>query len=101
MNELTDIFDEVIRLAVGSPIVAILVQMVKNTFKVSGKAIRWVAILIGIVVSVLLVSSAEIPVGTELWYHWVTYIGAGIIVGLTSTKVWDLAKKATERVNER
>jgi hypothetical protein len=101
MTEFVDIVNKIVAFAVGSPVVAIVVQMLKKGLNLKGIAIRWVAIGIGIVASILFALTVTIPVGTELWYHWVTYIGAGIIAGITSGKMWDLAKDAATHVNER
>jgi len=85
MTEFVDIVNKIVAFAVGSPVVAIVVQMLKK----------------GLNLSILFALTVTIPVGTELWYHWVTYIGAGIIAGITSGKMWDLAKDAATHVNER
>lgn len=92
MEYFTDIVQKVIAFSVGSPVVAVVVQSIKNLFNLKGVAVRWIALLIGVVGSAILAATTTPEV--SVLYHWLTHVGAGIIAGLTSWKIYEMARDA-------
>ena len=88
--DITKIIQDVVTLITTSPVVIVLVSLVKLIFKdLEGYAVRAVAALIGGIIGVVWILGQPVQDVTV----WITGIVAGLLSGFTSSYLYDLLSK--------
>lgn len=88
--DITKIIQDVVSLITTSPIVIVLVSLVKMSFKtLEGNAVKAVAAGIGGIIGIVWVLGQPVQDSTV----WITGIVAGLLSGFTSSYLYDLLKK--------
>ena len=88
--DITKVITDVVSLITTSPVVIVLVALVKMMFKdLQGNAVKLVAACIGGIIGVVWVLGQPVQDSTV----WITGIVAGLLSGFTSSYLYDLLKK--------